>query len=521
MKIRIIVVLCLSFLLTLAAAAGEYDGYIFKTTEPIPLLFSDDGSITPAAFAENLYTADSEEEIYSFIDPSLIEYVEPNYIVELYDASTDPYYNNQWYIPTLGVEEVWQKFDNLAPVTVAVIDSGLIGAHEDLDYENRVIAGYNTIKNTTNTVDTYFHGTLVASVIAATRDNGKGIAGLSDNAIIVPIKAFDAKSGSLDNIVDAIYLAVNTYDADVINMSFGMTSNAQSLKDAVEYAYSKGVIMCAAAGNSGNAQIDYPAGYDCVIGVGATDQNDEICTFSQYNATVTVAAPGKGICGFSITVSPNGDYYQKGDGTSFAAPVVSSLAAIAKGINPALTPDEFIKLLTLTSVDLGEAGRDDYYGHGRIDFAALTHRLTNPIVTFPEYVTVSTPAKTLKSGDSVPVGTALTVKCNLPVYLEPTIYVGNSTVTDSVKAGYGDVEISVKHKGLSVAVLEADAEVTAIVANYSDDGRTETISVATLTADSDGNLDIPTAMFPAGEGCKLFIFSDFATLSLVSLTEFA
>lgn len=520
MKMRIIVVLCLSFLLTLTAVAGEYDGYIFKTTEPIPLLLNDDGSITPAAFAENLYTADSEEEIYSLVDPSLIEYVEPNYIVELYDISGDTYYNSQWHIPTLGVENVWQKFDNLAPVTVAVIDSGLIEAHEDLDYENRVIKGYNTIKNTNNTVDTYFHGTLVASVIAATRDNGKGIAGLSDNAIIVPIKAFDAKSGSLDNIVDAIYLAVDTYDADVINMSFGLSSNPQSLKEAVDYAYSKGVIMCAAAGNGGNAQIDYPAGYDCVIAVGASDNNDEICTFSQHNAAVTVAAPGENIVGFSITVSPNGDYYQKGSGTSFAAPVVSSLAAIAKGINPALTPDEFMKLLTLTSVDLGEEGRDDCYGYGRVDFAALTYRLINPVVTFPEYVTVSTPAKMLKSGDSVPVGTVLTVKCNLPDYLEPTIYVGNSRVDETLKAGYGDIEISVKHKGLSVAVLEADAAVTAIVANYSDDGRIETISVATLTPDSDGNLDIPTTMFPACESCKLFIFSDFATLSLVSLTEF-
>lgn len=520
MKIRIIVVLCLSFLLSLTAAAGEYDGYIFKTTEPIPLLLSGDGSITSAAFAENLYTADSEEEIYSFVDPSLIEYVEPNYIAELYETTTDTYYNNQWYIPTLGVEDVWQKFDNLVPATVAVIDSGLIVGHEDLDYEKRVITGYNTITNTNNTVDTYSHGTHVVSIIAATRANGKGIAGLADNAKIVPIKAFDAKSGSLDNVVDAIYLAVDTYDADIINMSFGFDSNPRSLKDAVEYAYSKGVILCAAAGNDGNAKIVYPAGYDCVIGVGSTDQNDEICDFSQYNATVTVAAPGKNIPGFSVTVSPNGDYYRVGSGTSFSTPIVASLAAIAKGINPDLTPDEFMSLLSLTSVDLGEAGRDDYYGHGRIDFAALCQRLTNPIVTFPEYVTVSTSGKTLKSGDSVPVGTVLTVKCNLPDYLKPTIYVDNSPITGIVKAEYADIEISVEHKGMSVASLDADAEVTAIVARYSDDGRMETISVATLTADNDGKLDIPTAMFPAGESCKLFIFSDFATLSLVSLTEF-
>ncbi len=499
------------------------------------MLLSDDSSITPAAFAENLYTAQTLEEIYEHVSPELIEFVEPNYICELFDAPNDTYYTRQWYAKTIDIEPVWESYTNLKDVTVAVIDSGLVQGHEDFDYKNSIIGGYNTITKSDDIEDTLGHGSFVTGIIAAVRNNSKGIAGLASNAKIVPIKAFSEKTSTLAVVCDAIYCAVDEYDSDIINMSFGFSQNPEALKTAIEYAASKGTILVAAAGNSGAAAIQYPAGYDSVIGVGATDKKDLVCSFSQFNQSVFVTAPGTYICGISLTQNPEGTYYKMAEGTSFSAPIVSAIAAVAKGINPDMTAEYFAKLLSVTSKDLGEEGRDDYYGYGRVSAEALLKRLTNPVIAFPDYVRVTHNGVELKSGASVANGEKITLSCTLPSFFAPRLYVNGKLLesTDIVTVAYNDIEITVKHKGLSLdaqsdgsalvggytSIGEQNAA-TVLVACYSDDGRMTELSIEKLSADSNGYICIPAKTVCKDESCKVFVFSNLESLSLASLTTF-
>lgn len=167
---------------------------------------------------------------------------------------------------------------------------------------------------------------------------------------------------TVSTICKAIYDAVDRYECDIINMSFGLTEYSKTFENAINYATDKGCILVASVGNKGDESIYYPASFSNVIGVGAVDDNGLVADFSQRNKSVFVVAPGKGILSTTYT---NG--YAEKNGTSFSTPMVSGLIAVLLDINRTLSLDEIKTLLSTSSLDCGETGYDTSYGYGIIN----------------------------------------------------------------------------------------------------------------------------------------------------------
>lgn len=208
------------------------------------------------------------------------------------------------------------------------------------------------------------HGTSVAGVIAATANNARGIAGLAYDARVITLRAFDATGNAEEDDIAAalVYAALN--NIHIVNMSFGDGIDAPVLRDAIRFAASRNCVLIASAGNTGQVSRQYPAGYDDVIAVGATNRRDERAPFSSTGALVTLVAPGDAI----VTTSVD-SRYRTVSGTSFAAPYVAATVAmmLERGT---LTPDEVRGVLQVTSKDLGIRGHDAEFGAGRLDAAA-------------------------------------------------------------------------------------------------------------------------------------------------------
>jgi subtilisin family serine protease len=226
-----------------------------------------------------------------------------------------------------------------------------------------------------NPYDDNSHGTQVSGVIAAEHNN-KGIAGVSPGSRIMPLKITDS-SGAITtaDLCDALFYAADN-GARVINMSL-KSPFSSAVQDAINYAHDKGAVLFAAAGNDGNANIWYPAGYENVVGVGATTNKDEKASFSNYNASVDVTAPGQDI----YTTHRSGGYVSV-SGTSLAAPHAAGLAALVLSARPAYTPLRVERALENYANDLGAPGRDDNFGFGRINaYATIKGALTPEIKT--------------------------------------------------------------------------------------------------------------------------------------------
>ncbi len=313
-----------------------------------------------------------------------IRYAEPDYILHAFPSTatpSDPYYADyQWQLPFINADTAWDTTTGSNSITIAIIDTGVDQTHPDL--AANIVSGYDFVSNDSDPADDEGHGTHVASIAAAVGNNGVGIAGMAWNARIMPVKVLDATgTGALSDVADGIRWAADN-GADVINLSLGGPSSSATLEDAITYAYNQGVLVVAAAGNeyeSGNPT-SYPAAYDHVLAVAATDDTDGHASYSNSGSYVDVAAPG-GDPTDSYDSNPEhwiiGAYWQGSGynyawlaGTSQAAPHVAGLAALLLSINPALSPDELETIITDTAVDVQAAGWDEFSGYGRIDAAA-------------------------------------------------------------------------------------------------------------------------------------------------------
>jgi subtilisin family serine protease len=230
------------------------------------------------------------------------------------------------------------------------------------------------------------HGTHCAGIVGA-ESNGVGVIGTSRGATIMPLKAGNCYGNLMDaNIIGAIYYAADN-GADIISMSFGGTHYSSAVLTALDYALNKGVTLFAAAGNTEDSSMQYPAGYDNVIGVGATDFNDAIASFSTHNSSVDISAPGVDIYSTlpTYTVMFNtyyGDPYNYAycSGTSMATPMAAGLGALVLARNPSYNPTQVQNVLQNKSDDLGSPGRDDYFGYGRIN----AYRTLNAVPPAPK-----------------------------------------------------------------------------------------------------------------------------------------
>lgn len=339
------------------------NGYIVKlkdSADTARLMSAD--TLDEISAEHRLYTAESLEQVKAL--GSAVEYCEPNASAHLFELPNDAYASRQWYLGSLGMESVWNRGYDGRGVRVAVVDSGVNSLHEDFEGIS-FDRGKNMLDGSHDVTDEMGHGTGVSGIIAAAINNGVGIAGLCDGVTIVPIKIFSSgNETAVTYIINAIYEAVDMFDCDVINLSLGTAANLKLLEEAVDYAAEHGVIIVSAVGNTGGRELNYPAAYDSAIGVGAVDKNGAVTNFSQKNASVFVTAPGSDIITPDYVGESN---YSQGEGTSFAAPMVTASAVILKQFAPGADIEDFKQLLQMSVHDAGRRGYDTSYGYGILD----------------------------------------------------------------------------------------------------------------------------------------------------------
>ncbi len=365
-RMLLIAALIACFFMFSASAEGsatEYDGFLFALKDGVDAsAVSVDEKFELAVPGNDVYKAESLEDISKLVDAGMIEYAEPNCTVELFDSETGTEPETVWNIRMLGTETAWKYGLNGSGVRVGIIDSGIFPEHEQLQ-QTRIIPGHNYVNDSDDTSDDVGHGTFAAGIIA-----GGGGFGIATGAEIVPLKCFDTKTGQIDDIANAIYAGVDVYNCDILNMSFGVVRNFKTLSSAVEYANEKGVVMTAAVGNYSSTMLCYPAAYDCVIGVGNIDKDKVVSQSSQRNNSVFLSAPGCDIYGLGTDAA---DAYDTKSGTSFSCPHITAAAALIMQAVPDITADQLKEMLSETADDLGDEGYDTTYGFGLVSLTGI------------------------------------------------------------------------------------------------------------------------------------------------------
>src|SRR4051794_8934819 len=247
-------------------------------------------------------------------------------------------------------------------VTVAVVDTGIRRTHQDLT-GGRVLQGYDYYNNDSDPADDCGHGTHTSGTVGATTNNGVGVAGMAQVKIL-PLKALSGAdilgrcSGSATVIANAIRAAADQ-GAQIISMSIGGPDSTVE-HDAVTYAYNKGVIIVAAAGNDGASNsIDYPGAYPESIAVAALDSTKTRASYSDGGPQLDISGPGSDVVS---TYNSSDTSYSTLSGTSMATPHVAGALALALSCAPAgTTRTQVVNALYSTAEDLGAAGRDDSY----------------------------------------------------------------------------------------------------------------------------------------------------------------
>jgi len=318
--------------------------------------------------------------------PDLLKKVKADPTVELaslnYKRRISAVPNDEWYaedqaapLNTVRVPQAWDLSKSTGNQIVAVLDTGVDAGHPDL--VGHLVTGYNATSPNRGPIDDNGHGTMTLGIIAASANNGIGVAGVGWSAKAMPVKVLAADGSGYDaDIAEGIDWAV-AHGAKVINMSLGGPYDNAVLHDALTRAVNKGVVIVAAAGNDGSPAFQYPAAYPEVIAVGATNAGGVLTDFSSFGDWVDIAAPGWDILSTGArNLTPAGyDPYWYCTGTSCSAPIVAGVAALVKNKWPTFTPTQVATRLKVLSRDAGPRGTDPYYGAGILDaYAALGGR---------------------------------------------------------------------------------------------------------------------------------------------------
>lgn len=339
--------------------------------------------------ADNLYVMKGDATLLKLLRQSPLaqftEYIEPNYVYRTFlNRPNDPMYSDQWNLHNINVEKAWDETRG-AGVTVAVIDTG-ISPVPDLK-ETKFVEGYDFVNNRVNATDDNGHGTHVAGTIAQSTNNDYGVAGIAYEANLMPLKVLSAEgSGTISDIAESIKFAAD-HGADVINMSLGGGGESQLMKEAIDYAYNKGVTIIAAAGNANQNSASYPARYPHVLGVSAFGADSQKAPYSNYGAGVDISAPGGSDAGKIVqeTIDPEtgGSVFAGYQGTSMAAPHVAGVAALvrASGID---TPDEIFSVLQQSSIPVQEDPLN-HFGAGKLDAGAAVELALKGQISFRDF----------------------------------------------------------------------------------------------------------------------------------------
>ncbi|MEW6482380.1 MAG: S8 family serine peptidase [bacterium] len=279
-----------------------------------------------------------------------VVYAEPNYIRHICISPNDPDFSKQWGLNKVSAPSAWDISTGTDNVIIAIVDTGVDYTHPDL--AGKVIKGRDFVNNDNDPMDDNEHGTHVAGIASAITNNAIGIAGLAWNCKLLAVKCLDDKGFGNDADIDKAIRYAADNGAKVINMSFGGEDVGETIKDACDYAYNKGVFLVAAAGNYPQIPYGsecYPAAYDNVMAVAATNQSDRKADFSNYGNWVDVSAPGVDI----YSTIRNNSYAYK-DGTSMATPFVASLGGLIFSKNPLWNNNMVMRAIKEGGDDIGE-----------------------------------------------------------------------------------------------------------------------------------------------------------------------
>jgi hypothetical protein len=386
---------------------------------------------------------------------TLTRYVEPNAKFQIHFAPNDPLWSKEWGPQKIGADWAWNITIGSHAILVAVIDTGIFWTHPDL-IANYVPLGYDWVNNDTDPMDDNGHGTHVAGIIAAVINNAVGIAGMAQVRIMAE-KSLDATgSGNEADLAKAIIHATEQ-NANIISMSWGGNFNNTLINDAIKFAYNSGVLLVASAGNDRSDVKSYPAAYDEVIAVAATDQQDRPAFFTNFGEWIELAAPGVQIVSTILH-----DGYGNMSGTSMACPHVSGLAALVWSRFPTMTRDQVRYHLRYTADDLGDTGFDVVYGYGRINATQAISRF-------------------------VPQHEVLISNLVNPPYVE----LNTTGVFKPTILNYG----AANESNLTVRLLANDTIVSSDVINFLSSGSTATVEI-TWSPQSTGLYNITIQVLP-------------------------
>jgi subtilisin family serine protease len=315
-----------------------------------------------------------------------IDYVEKNPLVPP-SAFTpnDPVYPEQWHLSKIQASSAWDISTGNG-VTVAVLDAGVEGSHPDL--ANSMVPGWNVVSNNIDTSPVNLHGTAVAGAVAATGNNGTGVASVAWRARIMPVRISNRSDGwaAGGDMADGILWAAD-HGARVVNISYDIGVAGSAINAAAQYLRNKGGLLVMSAGNNNtnNGSGDNPY----IINVAATTDTDARAGFSNYGNYIDVSAPGE----YIVTTWENGEYGW-GVGTSFSSTLAAGVIALIKAANPNLSVNDVETILKNSADDLGASGWDRYFGHGRINAAVAVQMATQaaPSDTRAPGVTITAPA---------------------------------------------------------------------------------------------------------------------------------
>ncbi len=410
--------------------------------------------IAPSETNRALYQTSDKEEQLKLDTLRVIEalnrnpdvrYAEPNFIRRPFFVPDDTHYAKQWHYPLINLPQAWDITQGSSDVIVAVIDTGILSEHPDIQGQ-LVTDGYDFISKESIARDgdeidgseidddpedegdemqggSSFHGTHVSGTIAAATNNAMGVTGIAFQSKIMPLRALGVGGGLSSDITEAMLYAARLDNdsgtkpsrrANIINMSIGGSSFSSHEEETIDLVRKAGVIIIAAAGNEGSNVFSYPAAYDGVVSVSAVGPEKELAPYSNYGTTIDVAAPGGDFSkdinsdGYGDGVlSTSGDDssgttqngYSYAQGTSMSSPHMAGVVALMKSVYPEMTPDELDGFLAggFITEDLGLAGRDDNFGYGLIDAYKAVLEAANP-GKIPSFLTVN--PLTLNFGNS-------------------------------------------------------------------------------------------------------------------------
>jgi hypothetical protein len=325
-----------------------------------------------------------DRAIENLLETGLFTFVERDGIAFAEGVPNDAYFASQWHLATIQAPSAWNSSVGSAAQPIAIVDSGIDPTHPDL--APRIMAGWNFLSGNTDTHDQSGHGSGVAGTVAAASNNLTGVAGVTWANPIMPLVVVDSTgSASYSNIASAITYAAD-HGARIINISLAGTSPSSALQSAVNYAWNKGAVVFAGAGNSGNSTPNYPAACDNVVAVSATEPTDTLASFSNFGSWIDLSAPGN-----NILTTTNGGGYGTWYGTSFSSPIAAGVGALALAARPSLSASALVSLLEANSDDLGATGFDPSFGWGRVNaYKAVSAALSAP-VNPPPSVAISAP----------------------------------------------------------------------------------------------------------------------------------